>query len=124
MNKILDGLNEAQRVAIALVASLLRFARRAPVITAPFDLAAMTQDVVRMLSEMLDRRIAFDAAIAPTAVRSTRAELSQLPYLDAGYFILAGNHHYLLEAVGRGDQAAATRFLGWLLRRCRDRRRA
>ena len=61
---------------------------------------------------------AFDAAIAPTAVRSTRAELSQLPYLDAGYFLLAGNHHYLLEAAGRGDQAAATRFLGWLLRRC------
>lgn len=61
---------------------------------------------------------AFDAAIAPTAVRSTRAELRQLPYLDAGYFLLLGNHHFLLDAASRGDQAAATRFLSWVLRRC------
>ncbi|MFN7774139.1 MAG: formylmethanofuran dehydrogenase subunit A [Planctomycetota bacterium] len=61
---------------------------------------------------------AFDAAIAPTAVRSTRAELRQLPYLDAGYFLLLGNHHFLLDAASRGDQAAATRFLDWILRRC------
>lgn len=61
---------------------------------------------------------AFDAAIAPTAVRSTRAELRQLPYLDAGYFLLVGNHHFLLEAAASGNQPAATRFLAWILRRC------
>lgn len=61
---------------------------------------------------------AFDAAIAPAAARATRAELGQLPYLDAGYFLLLGNHHFILDAVSRGDSAAAQRFVAWVLWRC------
>ena len=61
---------------------------------------------------------AMDAAIAPSAARAVHSELEQFPGLDAGFFTLVGNHHFLLECAARGDQAAATHFLGWLLDRC------
>ena len=61
---------------------------------------------------------AMDAAIAPSAARAVHSELEQFPGLDAGFYTLVGNHHFLLECAARGDQAAATHFLGWLLDRC------
>ena len=61
---------------------------------------------------------AMDAAIAPSAARAVHSELEQFPGLDAGFFTLVGNHHFILECAARGDQAAATHFLGWLLDRC------
>ncbi|MGE3856358.1 MAG: ATP-binding protein [Dehalococcoidia bacterium] len=67
--------------AVALVASLLRFSRRAPVSAEPLDVAAMTADAVTMLREMLDRRIVLDTtgveAGLPTVV-GDQSELQQV----------------------------------------------
>lgn len=59
----------------------------------------------------------FDAAISPLAARDVHQELGRLPYLDAGFFILVGNLHLLLEAISAGDRNGLDAGLGWLLQR-------
>lgn len=59
-----------------------------------------------------------DAAISPLASRQVHHELEHLTGLDCGFFVLVGNHHYLLEAAAAGDVERARRFLEWLLGRC------
>lgn len=59
-----------------------------------------------------------DAAVTPLAARMVHAELEQLPLVDAGFYLLGGNHHRLLECAARQDVGTAARFLSWLLRRC------
>lgn len=59
-----------------------------------------------------------DAAVAPLAARQFHSELEQFPVLDAGCFILTGNHHAVLDCVARDDLAGLRDLLGWLLWRC------
>jgi formylmethanofuran dehydrogenase subunit A len=59
-----------------------------------------------------------DAAISPLAARQVHHELEHFPCMDAGFFVLVGNNHFLLEAAAKKDVDGAARFLSWLLRRC------
>lgn len=82
------------------------------------------QRLLPTLAEAAQRYLAMgyttvmDAAITPLAARHVHHELEHLAGLDVGFFVLVGNHHYLLERSARGDVAGATRFLQWLLKRC------
>jgi formylmethanofuran dehydrogenase subunit A len=58
---------------------------------------------------------AFEAAIQPIAARHAHEELSDPPCIDKGFYILVGNSHYLLKAVGHRDNSRARDFLAWLL---------
>ncbi len=67
--------------AIALVASLLRFARRTPGTTSTIDMSSITLDTIRMLREMLDRKITFEASdieVDLPAVVGDQNELQQV----------------------------------------------
>ena len=44
---------------------------------------------------------AFDAAITPLAARHAHAELADTPCIDKGFYVLVGNNHYLLDAIGQ-----------------------
>lgn len=59
---------------------------------------------------------AFDAAISPLAANHVKHEIEDLPAMDAGFFVLVGNNHYVFDCVEKGDQARLQAFLGWLLR--------
>lgn len=59
---------------------------------------------------------AFDAAIAPLAARHAHEELDEIPCLDTGCFLLAGNNHFVLDSVRREDSDRLDAFLAWLLR--------
>jgi formylmethanofuran dehydrogenase subunit A len=58
---------------------------------------------------------AFDAAIPPIAARHVHEEFEDTPCLDKGFFVLAGNHHYVLDALAERDSAKLRDFLAWLL---------
>ncbi len=59
----------------------------------------------------------FDAAISPLASRHTHQEFSEVPNVDAGFFVLVGNNHYAMERISEGDQAGLESFLAWLIAR-------
>ncbi|MGD9646644.1 MAG: amidohydrolase family protein, partial [Pirellulales bacterium] len=58
---------------------------------------------------------AFDAAVPPLGARHAHEELADTPCLDGGFFVLMGNHHYLLDALRTRDPARLRDFVGWLL---------
>ncbi len=58
---------------------------------------------------------AFDAAIPPIAARHVHEEFEDTPCLDKGFFVLVGNHHYLLDALSERDPPKVREFLAWLL---------
>ncbi len=58
---------------------------------------------------------AFDAAIPPLFARHAHLELEDTPCIDRGFFTLAGNNHYLLNALKANEPARARAFLGWLI---------
>ncbi|HTU24957.1 MAG TPA: formylmethanofuran dehydrogenase subunit A [Pirellulales bacterium] len=58
---------------------------------------------------------AFDAAITPLAARHAHAELADTPCIDRGFYVLVGNNHYLLDALGAREPERVEAFLGWLL---------
>lgn len=62
---------------------------------------------------------AFDAAIPPIAARHVHEEFEDTPCLDKGFFVLTGNHHYVLDALAERDPAKLREFLAWLLRATR-----
>ena len=59
----------------------------------------------------------FDAAITPLASRHVHHELSQVPNVDKGFYVLVGNNHYAMERIAKNDQAGLESFLSWLLAR-------
>jgi formylmethanofuran dehydrogenase subunit A len=59
---------------------------------------------------------AFDAAIAPLTARHAHLELADTPYIDRGCFLLMGNNHYLMQALGSGEMERVRAFVAWLLR--------
>ncbi|MEM9353513.1 MAG: formylmethanofuran dehydrogenase subunit A [Planctomycetota bacterium] len=58
---------------------------------------------------------AFDAAIPPGGARHAHAEFHDTPCIDKGFYVLAGNNHYLMKALATGDRDQARTFLAWLL---------
>ncbi len=58
---------------------------------------------------------AFDAAIPPLSARHAHLELEDVPCVDRGFYTLAGNNHYILDALKSSDPARVQPFLGWLM---------
>lgn len=59
----------------------------------------------------------FDAAVTPTAARFVHHEIDDLPNVDAGFYVLVGNNHYIMNCAAENDQAGVQAFLGWLINR-------
>ena len=57
----------------------------------------------------------FDAAIPPLGSRHTHEEFHDTPVIDKGFYVLTGNHRYLLEELSKGEHERARAFCGWLL---------
>jgi formylmethanofuran dehydrogenase subunit A len=57
----------------------------------------------------------FDAAVAPSAARTSHAELDDTPIVDGGFFVLMGNDEYLLRLIDAGDRERAREYAAWLL---------
>lgn len=60
---------------------------------------------------------AFDAAVTPLASAHLHHEISDLPSMDAGFFVLVGNNHYVFDCIEKDDPQRLQAFLGWLLKR-------
>ncbi len=58
---------------------------------------------------------AFDAAVPPLFARQAQMEIEDLPYVDAGFYALVGNHRYMLQAVADGDSDRIEQFLGYII---------
>ncbi len=57
----------------------------------------------------------FDAAVPPLSARHAHEEFHDTPLVDKGFYVLAGNNHYVLEQVRRGEHERLRHFLAWLL---------
>lgn len=57
----------------------------------------------------------FDAAIPPLGARHAHEEFHDTPVLDKGFLVLAGNNHYAMDQIARGERDRLRGFLGWLL---------
>lgn len=60
---------------------------------------------------------AMEAAVPPSGARHTHEELEATPVIDRGFYVLAGNHKYVLEGLARGEDERVKDFLGWMVRR-------
>lgn len=58
---------------------------------------------------------AFDAAIPPIGARHTLEEFHDTPIIDKGFYVLMGNHHYILRQAGAGEQERLRACIAWLL---------
>jgi formylmethanofuran dehydrogenase subunit A len=57
----------------------------------------------------------FDAAVPPLAARHAHEELNDTPCIDAGFFALLGNNHYVMQAIRDAEPDRLRAFVGWLL---------
>jgi formylmethanofuran dehydrogenase subunit A len=57
----------------------------------------------------------FDAAVAPSAARTTHGEFDDTPIIDGGFFVLMGNDEYLLRLIDAGERERAREYAAWLL---------
>ena len=58
---------------------------------------------------------AFDAAIPPLGARHAHEEFHDTPVIDKGFFVLAGNNHYVLRQLAAKEPEKLRAFVGWLL---------
>lgn len=58
---------------------------------------------------------AFDAAVPPLGARHAHEELADTPCIDKGFYVLAGNNHYVMQAIRQRQPARLKAFVGWLL---------
>lgn len=58
---------------------------------------------------------AFDAAIPPLGARHTHEELQDTPIIDKGFYVLMGNHQYLLRQAAAGEHERLRACVAWLL---------
>lgn len=59
---------------------------------------------------------AFDAAIAPLDARHAHEEFADTPCVDKGCYLLMGNNHFLMQALGRNEDEKARHYIAWLLK--------
>ena len=57
----------------------------------------------------------FDAAIPPLGARHTHEEFHDTPVIDKGFFVLAGNNHYVMNQIKANEPERLKAYLGWLL---------
>ena len=57
----------------------------------------------------------FDAAISPLAARHAHHDFEMVPGVDAGFFTLVGNNHYVMQCSAENDDKGMQNFLAWLL---------
>lgn len=57
----------------------------------------------------------FDAAISPLAARHVHHDFEMVPGVDAGFFTLVGNNHYVMQCAAEKDAKGMQNFLAWLL---------
>ncbi len=57
----------------------------------------------------------FDAAIPPLGARHTHEEFHDTPIIDKGFFVLAGNNHYVMKQIAASEPERLKHFLAWLL---------
>ena len=60
---------------------------------------------------------AFDAAVTPLAAGHVKHEIDDLPSMDAGFYVLVGNNHYVFDCIANDDSVRLQNFLGWILKR-------
>ncbi|MEZ6056717.1 MAG: formylmethanofuran dehydrogenase subunit A [Planctomycetaceae bacterium] len=58
---------------------------------------------------------AFDAAISPLGARASHEELQDTPIIDKGFYLLMGNHHYLMQQAASGEYERLKACVAWLL---------
>jgi formylmethanofuran dehydrogenase subunit A len=58
---------------------------------------------------------AFDAAVPPISARHTHEELHDTPIIDKGFYVLMGNHHYILKQAAAGEKERLKACIAWLL---------
>lgn len=58
---------------------------------------------------------AFDAAIPPLSARHAHEEFHDTPLIDKGFFVLAGNNHYVLERIRDQEPERLRNYIAWLL---------
>jgi formylmethanofuran dehydrogenase subunit A len=58
---------------------------------------------------------AFDAAIPPIAARHVHEEFHDTPIIDKGFYVLMGNHHYILKQAAAGEHERLKACIAWLL---------
>jgi formylmethanofuran dehydrogenase subunit A len=61
----------------------------------------------------------FDAAIPPLGARHTHEEFHDTPVIDKGFFVLAGNNHYVMKQIAANEPERLKAYLGWLLQATR-----
>src|SRR5438309_6257759 len=95
--------------------------RKAPVIRrTPFTRSGTTGSVpstfaTGYLYAGMGYTTAFDAAIPPLSARHSHEEFHDTPCIDKGFYVLMGNNHYLMRAIGQQEPEKAKAFIGWLL---------
>ena len=58
---------------------------------------------------------AFDAAVPPLMARHAHEEFSDTPCIDKGFYVLAGNNHFVMRAIQERQPDQLKGFLAWLL---------
>jgi len=58
---------------------------------------------------------AFDAAIPPLAARHVHEEFQDTPIIDKGFYVMLGNHQYVLQQLKTGEEERLRHFLGWIM---------
>ena len=58
---------------------------------------------------------AFDAAIPPLTARHAHEEFLDIPLLDKGFFVLAGNNQFVMQQLKAKQPQLIRAYLGWLL---------
>lgn len=58
---------------------------------------------------------AFDAAIPPLGARHSHEELHDTPIIDKGFYLLMGNHQYIMQQAGQGEFERLKACVAWLL---------
>jgi len=56
-----------------------------------------------------------EAATPPIGTRHTHEELSDIPLLDKGCYLLMGNNEFVMKYIKSGDMDGLKRYVGWLL---------
>jgi formylmethanofuran dehydrogenase subunit A len=58
---------------------------------------------------------AFDAAVPPLAARHGHEELSDIPVVDKGFFVLMGNNEFIMQQIAAGEREKLRHYVAWLL---------
>ncbi|MEZ6067481.1 MAG: formylmethanofuran dehydrogenase subunit A [Planctomycetaceae bacterium] len=58
---------------------------------------------------------AFDAAVPPLGARHTHEERHDTPIIDKGFYVLMGNHHYIMKQAASGEHERLKACVAWLL---------